>query len=271
MVEEESPGFPGDSDEDLENGFEPPPTFEYRSRNALRSPSFDRASFQDLSREEDEPPAAPDPDLVTPAGNSRQSAKNRSPRKSKDDGKPLFLPDSEDEQPRASTSKQSNRRKSSKVSVALVEPEEDQEEEEVEENPLQDVEMDLDPPVEEDFDSRRSRKLSSILEAPELEEEEEPEPMDFEQDDRPDEPPEDQPDEPPEEPDEPPSTGPPKKKRGRKKISFDENSADAQRPSKKPRSNRARTPLADKTDDSRYVSIRPGEHSFVVASSSLSF
>ena len=106
MVEEESPGFPGDSDEDLENGFEPPPTFEYRSRNSLRSPSPDRASFQDLSREEDELPAASDPDPVTPAGNSRQNAKTRSPRKSKGDEKPLFLPDSEDEQPELSTSKQ---------------------------------------------------------------------------------------------------------------------------------------------------------------------
>jgi hypothetical protein len=52
--------------------------------------------------------------------------------------------------------------------------------------------MDFDPPVEEDFDSRRSRKLSSIMEAPEPEEEEdEPEPMDFEQDAGPDESPED--------------------------------------------------------------------------------
>ncbi|KAF9646077.1 hypothetical protein BDM02DRAFT_3100458 [Thelephora ganbajun] len=82
--------------------------------------------------------------------------------------------------------------------------------------------------------------------------------MDFEQDARP---PEDQPEE-PDEPDEPPSISPPKK-RGRKKISFDENSANAQRLSKKPRSNR--TPLADRTSDSRYVSIRPGKHFFTVS------
>ena len=266
-VEEESPGLPGDSDGYLEDGFEPPPTFEYGSHNAPRSPSFERSDFQDLSREEDEPPAAPDPDLVTPVGNSRQNARDR--RKSKSDGKPLFLPDSEDEQPEASTSKQSNRRKSSKVSIAPVEFEQDQEEEEVEDNPLEDMEMDFDPPVEEDFDSRRSKKLSSIMEAPEPEEEEdEPEPMDFEQDDRPDEPPEDLPDEPPEEPDELPAISPPKK-RGRKKISFDENSANLQRPSKKPRSNR--TPLADKTDDSRYISIRPGEYLLVIGPLRLPF
>jgi len=262
-VVEQSPGLPGDSDEDLEDGFEPPPTFEYRSRTALRSPSPEQTSFQDLSREEDEPPVEPELDPVTPVGNSRQKAKDRSTRKSKAGDKPLFLPDSGDEQPEASTSKQTNRRKSSKVSTAQVEPEHDEEEEEVEENPPEDVEMDFDPPVEEDFDSRRSRKLSSITEAPEPEEEDEQEPMNLEQDDRPDDPPEDQPDEPPEELDEPPRIGPPKK-RGRKKISFDENSANAQRPSKKPRSNR--TPLGDRTSDSRYVSIRPGKSSLSVAS-----
>ena len=250
-VVEQSPGLPGDSDEDLEDGFEPPPTFEYRSHTALRSPSPEQTSFQDLSREEDEPPAAPE--LVTPVSSSRQKTKDRSARKSKsDDNGPLFFPDSEDERPGTSAGKQTNRRKSSKVSV---EPEE---EEEVEDNPPEDVEMDLDPLVEEDFDSRRSRKLSSITEAPEPEEEDEPEPMDLEQDVRPDEPPEDQPDEPPdeldkplEEPDEPRPIGSPKK-RGRKKISFDENSANAQR------------------SDSRYVSIRPGKHSLLVASLILS-
>ena len=263
---EESPGLPGDSDGYFEDGFEPPPTFELDSRNAPRSPSSERSDFQDISREEDEPPAAPEPDLVTPTSNSRHNARDR--RKSKGDSKPLFLPDSDDEQPEASTSKQSNRRKSSKISVAPVEFEQYQEEEEVEEKPPEDVEMDFDPPVEEDFDSRRSKKLSSIMEAPEPEEEDEPEPMDFEQDDRPDEPPEDQPDEPPEEPGEPPSINPPKK-RGRKKISFDENSANLQRPPKKPRSNR--TPLADKTEDSRYISIRPGEYLLVIGFSRLSF
>jgi centromere protein C len=248
---EVSPGLPGDSDEDLDDGFEPPPTFEYRSNNRQLSPSPDRASFRDLSREEDEPPAAPDPDPTTPAGDRRQKTLGRSTRKSKSDDKPLFLPGSDDEKPEASTSKQPNRRKSSKANIALQQGEE----EGVEEDPPEDMEMDLDPPVEEDFDSRRSKKLSSIMEAPELEEEEEeePEPMDFEQDARPDEPPEDQPDEPPEEA--PPSIPP--KKRGRKKISFDENTIESQRPSRKPRSNR--TPLADKTSDSRYVSIRPGE------------
>ena len=220
-----SPGLPpGDSDEDLEDGFEPPPTFEHRSRYTPLSPSPDRASF---------------------------------PRKSKGHDKPLFLPDpdSEDEQPEPSTSKRTNRRKSSKASVALVGLEQDGEEEEVEEDHPEDVEMDLDRPDEEDFNSRRSRKLSSIVEAEE-EEEDEPEPMDFEQDAGPEELPEDQPDEPPEEPDDPPPAKPPKK-RGNKKISFDENSVGVKRPSKKPRSNR--TPLADRTSDSRYVSIRPGE------------
>ena len=267
---EESPGLPGGSDDDAEDGFEPPPTFEYRSYKTLRSPSPEQTSFRDLSMEEDEPPAAPDLNPITPVGNSRQRPKDRFTRKSKNDGKPLFSPDSEDEQPEASTSKQANRRRSSRADVAQVEDEEDEEEGEVEveENPQEDMQMDLDPPVE-DFDSRRSKKLSSIMEAPELEEEEdEPEPMDLEPDTRLDEPPEDEPDPPPEEPGEPPSINPPKK-RGRKKISFDENSADAQRPSKKPRSNR--TPLGDRTSDSRYVSIRPGRHPFVIASSSHSF
>jgi len=259
---DESPGLPGDSDEDLDDGFEPPPTFEYRPHNAPLSPSPERADFQDLSGEEDGPPAALDPDLATPVGNSRQKAKDRSTRRSKVDDEPLFLPDNEDEQPEASTSKHTNRRKSSKVSVA---PEQD-EEEDFEEDPPEDVEMDLDPPVEEDFNSRRSRKLSSILEAPEPEEEDEPEAMDFEQDVRPEEPPESQLDEPPEESDEPPSINPPKKGR---KITFDENSTETRRPSRKPRSNR--TPLADKTSDSRYVSIRPGKHPLVVGSSNISF
>ena len=256
----ESPGLPGDSDEDLDEGFEPPPTFEYRSRNTQLSPSPEQASFRELSRDEDEP-VAPDSNPATPTGDSRQKAGSRSARKSKNDDKPLFLPepDSEGEQPEESTSKQTNRRKSLKASVARVELEQDPEEEEVEENPPEDMEVDFDPPVEEDFDSRRSRKLSSILEAPEPEEEEEeaePEQMDFEQEDGPDGQPEDQPDEPLEEPDEPLPASPPKK-RGRKKISFDENSTTSRRPSKKPRSNR--TPLADRTSGSRYVSIRPGK------------
>ena len=260
---EESLGLPGDSDEDLDEGFEPPPTFEYRSRNTRLSPSPELTSFRELSGDEDEP-VAPDPDFATPAGDSRQKAASRSARKSKDDDKPPFLPDpdSEGEQPEESTSKQTNRRKSSKASVARVELEQNAEEEELEENPPEDMEMDFDPPVEEDFDSRRSRKLSSIMEAPEPEEEEEEEAepeqeqMDFEQDDGPDGQPEDQPNEPLEEPDEPQPASQPKK-RGRKKISFDENSTTSRRPSKKPRSDR--TPLADRTSGSRYVSIRPGE------------
>ena len=254
---EESPGLPGDSEEEFDDGFEPPPTFEYRpEHNPPLSSSPEQTSFQKLSREEDEPPAAPSPDLATPVGNSRQNAKDRSARKSKGNDKPLFLPDNKDEQREASTSRQTDRRKSQKASVAQVGFREDEEEEDVEENPPEDVEMDFDPPVE-DFDSRRSRKLSSIMEAPELEEEEELEPMDFEQDAAPNESPEDQPDEPPEErSEEPPPVNPPKK-RGRKKISFDENSAAVQRPPKKPRSNR--TPLADRTSGSRYVSIRPGK------------
>ena len=267
---EELPGSPRDSDEDVEEGFEPPPTFEYRSRKSLRSPSPEQPSFRDLSMEEDESPAAPDPDPITSTGNSRQQPRDRSIRMNKSDGKPLFFPDSEDEQPEASTSKQASRRKSSRANIAPVEVEEEQEQEEeaevdvgVEENPQEDVEMDFDPPVE-DFDSRRSKKLSSIMEAPEPEEEEaEPEPMDLEPDTRFDEPPGDEPDEPPEEPVEPSSISP-KKKRGRKKISFDDNSANAQRPSKKPRSRR--TSLTDRTSGSRYVSVRPGGHPFVTAS-----
>ena len=255
----ESPGLPGDSDEDLDEGFEPPPTFEYRSRHTPLSPSPEQNSFQELGGDEDEPPLTSDPDLATPVGDSRQTAGGRSARKSKNDDKPLFLPDpdSEDEQPEE-TSKQTNRRKSSKTSVARAELERDREEEEIAEDPPEDMEMDFDPLVEEDFESRRSRKLSSIMEAPELEEEEEAEPeqMDFEQDDGPEGQPEDQPDDPPEEPDEPPPPSPPKK-RGRKKITFDENSATSRRPPKKPRSDR--TPLGDRTSDSRYISIRPGK------------
>ena len=75
--------------------------------------------------------------------------------------------------------------------------------------------------------------------------------MDFEQDAR---------------PDKPPSISPPKRHR---KISFDENSANVQRPSKKPRSNC--TPLADRSSYSRYTSVRPGECSFAIASLNLSF
>ena len=40
---EESPWLPGDSDEDLEDELELPPTPEYRSRNAPRSPSPERS------------------------------------------------------------------------------------------------------------------------------------------------------------------------------------------------------------------------------------
>ena len=256
-----SPGLPGDSDEELDDGFEPPPTFEYRSHNALPSPSPEQISFQELSKEEDYPPTAPEPDLVTSAGGSRQQGKDRSARRSKGDDKPLFMPDSDDERPETSTSKPTSQRKSINTGVAQF-GFGGHEEEEVEENPPEDMAMDLDPPAE-DFESRRSRKLSSIMEAPELEEEEEDEedeaePMEFEQDAGPEEPPESQPDEPTEErSEEPPPIDPPKKRGRKKKISFDENSMEAQRPPKKPRSNR--TPLADKASDSRYVSIRPGK------------
>jgi len=44
-----------------------------------------------LSMEEDGPPAAPDPDLVTPVSNPRQKAKDRSTRKSEGDDELLFL------------------------------------------------------------------------------------------------------------------------------------------------------------------------------------
>ena len=259
----ESPELPGDSDEDLDGGFEPPPTFEYRSRNTPLSPSPEQASFREFSGDEGEPPVTPRPNLATSIGVHQQKAGVRSARTSKDD-KPLSLPDpdSEDDQPEDPTSTQTNRRKSSKASVARVGLERDKEEQ-IEETPPEDMEADFDQPVEDNFDSRRSRKLSSIVEAPEEEEEEEeeeggaePEQMDFEQDDEPDGQPEDQPDEPQEESDEPPPASPPKK-RGRKKISFDENSTTSLRPSKEPRSNR--TPLADRTSDSRYVSIRPGK------------
>jgi centromere protein C len=244
---EGSPELPGDSEEDFNDGFEPPPTLEYRSRNAPPSLSPEQVSLQDLSREEHEQQVTPEP--VTPARNSRQKAKDQSTR-TRESKKPLFLPDSEEEPPEASPSKPKERRKSSKVSVAQVEPEPDEEEEEVWENSREDVEVEVDynPPIE-DFDSRRGRKLSSIIEAPELEEDE-PEAMVFEQDAGP-----------PEDPEEPLSIGPPKK-RGRKKISFDENSTNARRPSKKPRLNH--TPLADRTSDPRYVSIRPGKHSSAV-------
>ena len=92
----------------------------------------------------------------------------------------------------------------SRANVAPIEVEDEEEEEEeaeadvgVEENSQEDAEMDFDLPVEH-FGSRRSKRLSSITEAPELEEEEaKPEPMDLEPDARLDEPPEDEPDEPP--------------------------------------------------------------------------
>ena len=243
----EPPRIPGDSDEDLDEEFEPPPTFEYRSRNTALSLSPEQTSFRELSRDEG---VAPDPDLATPVGDSRQKAGGRPAQKSKNDNKPLFLPDpgSGDEQPEESASRRTNRRKSSMANVTRVE---------LEENPPEDMEMDLDPPVEGGFISRWSRKLSPIMEAPEPEEEQpEPEQMDFEQDGGTDGRPEGQPDEPLEEPDEPPPASPPKK-RGRKKISFDENSTTSRRPTKKPRSNR--TPLADRASGSRYVSIRPGK------------
>ena len=232
---EGSPELPRDSEEDFSDGFEPPPTPRYR--NALPSPSPEHVTFQDLSGEEDEPQATPEP--LTPARNSRQKAKEQTTR-TRESKKPLFLPDSEDEKPEGSPSKQKERRKSSKISVAQVEP---VQEEEFGDNPQEDaeMEMDYDPPVE-DFDSRRGKKLSSIMEAPELEEEDEPEPIDFEPDAGP--------------PEEPPSISPPKK-RGRKKISFDENSTGAQLPSKKLRLNRQ--PLADRTSDPHYLSIRPGK------------
>lgn len=55
-----------DSDEDLKDGFELPPTFECRSHNAPRS----QVSSHDLGREAAQPSVASDTDLVTPAGNS---------------------------------------------------------------------------------------------------------------------------------------------------------------------------------------------------------
>lgn len=240
---EGSPELPGDSDENLSDGFEPPPTFEYRSRNASQSFSPEQVGFQNLSREEDKRHATQEP--VTPAGDSRQKAKDQ-PTWARGSKQPLFFSDGEGEQAEGSPSKQKERRKSSKVRVAQIEPGQEKEGEEVEENSREDVEVevDYDPPVE-DFDSRRGRKLSSIMEAPELEEADEPE-RSFEQDAGL-----------VEEPEEPPSMAP-RKKRGRPKISFDENSTNGRRPSKKPRLNRM--PLVDKTSDSRYVSIRPGKH-----------
>jgi hypothetical protein len=52
--------------------------------------------------------------------------------------------------------------------------------------------MNFDPPAEESSNSRCSKKLEPIIQASELEEEDEPEAMGFEQDARPDDPPEDQ-------------------------------------------------------------------------------
>lgn len=244
---ERSPELPGDSDEDFSDGFEPPPTFEYPSRNALSYLSPEQVSFHEVSREEDERQATPEP--VLPTHDSRQRAKDPSAR-TRESNKPPFLLDSEGEQPEAPASKQKQRRRSSKVSVAQVEPVQDEdEEEEAGDNPREDVEMDYTPPVE-DLDSRRGRKLSSIMEALEPEEDDELEPMGFEQDAGP-----------PDEPEQPPPISPPKK-RGRKKISFDANSTDTQRPSKKPRFDRA--PFTDKTSGPRFISIRPGKHSLTV-------
>jgi hypothetical protein len=69
-----------------------------------------------------------------------------------------------------------------KVGIVLVKLERDQEEEEVGENPPVNVEMDFGRPGEENFNSRRSEEFSSIVEAPEPEEEDEPESVGFEQD-----------------------------------------------------------------------------------------
>lgn len=239
---EVSPELPGDSGEDFSDGFEPPPTFEYRSRNVPPPLSPEQVSLQEKGERQDM--AGP----ATPASDSRQKARDQSTR-TRESENPLPLPDSEGEQSEASPSKHKERRKSSKVGIAQIVPVQDEGEEEIPHGDVE-AEMDYGPPVE-DSDSRRGRKLSSIIEAPEPEEEDEPEAMGFDQDAGP-----------LEEPKEPPSISPPKK-RGRKKISFDENSTNAQRPPKKPRLNR--TPLVDETSDSRYVSIRPGKHSLAAA------
>ena len=85
-----------------------------------------------------------DPELGTPAGDFQQKTKDHSARKSKGDHKSLFYPDSEDKQPESWTSKQTNRRRSSEVSVPPITLEQDREEEEVEEKLPAGVEMDFD-------------------------------------------------------------------------------------------------------------------------------
>ena len=114
---------------DLDDGFGPPPPFKYVTPGY---PSPEQAGLREFSRDEDEP-VAPEPDLATPVGDSRQKAGSRSARKSKNDGQPLFLPDpeSEGEQPEEPTSKQMNR----KASIAWVGLVQDAEREEVEEKP----------------------------------------------------------------------------------------------------------------------------------------
>ena len=66
---EDSPGLLGDSNEAVEAVFEPPPTFEYRARKSLESPSPEQLLFRGLSMEKEESPFA---DPITSVGNSQQ-------------------------------------------------------------------------------------------------------------------------------------------------------------------------------------------------------
>ena len=120
---EESPGLPRDSNEDAEDGFELPLTFEYQSQKTPRSPTWTNSLLgpQYGGRRT---AGSPDPDPITRVGNSRRQLEGRSTGQGKSDGKPPFLPGSEGEQPEASPSKWANRRKPPRANVALAEVEE---------------------------------------------------------------------------------------------------------------------------------------------------
>jgi hypothetical protein len=93
---EESLGLLADSDEDFEDRFELPQTFEHRSDNAPQSPEPEPASSQVPGREAAEPSVASDPDLVTTASNPEDESPKRRPH-----------------------SKQTNRRKTSEAVLRL--------------------------------------------------------------------------------------------------------------------------------------------------------
>jgi hypothetical protein len=136
---DESPILPGDLDEDSEDEFEPAPTLSTAPAMPRDPPC--PSSHQDPSRE-NRPPAVPDLDPITPAGNSRQGAE--------DHRLVIHQPEKVIEIQHYATP------------VGLGRDRED-------------VEMEFNPPVGEDLNSRRSRNLSASM-GPAQPENDEPEP-----------------------------------------------------------------------------------------------